>query len=158
MPLDLAMFRRGARGELNKNMRIPKYYHKLNEAEQAEWIKKEKEKVRDYSAKYRAKNPDKAKACAAKWDAKNHDKVKAYAAKWRAENRNKAKAYAAKRYAENHDKAKAYAAKYRAENPDKVKAQAARTTQRKRNQKNAMKFFQMTQALSEIANINTEKK
>jgi hypothetical protein len=52
-------------------MRIPKYYHKLNEAEQAEWIKKEKEKVRDYSAKYRAKNPDKAKACAAKWDAQN---------------------------------------------------------------------------------------
>jgi hypothetical protein len=100
-------------GKLNKNMKIPKYYHELNEAEQAEWMKKEKEKDRWYSAKYRAENPDKKKASSAKYYAKNLDRVKAKATKWHAKNRNK---------------------------------------------KDAMNFFQMTQALSEIANINTEKK
>jgi len=128
MPLDLAMFRREARGELNKNMRIPKYFYNLSEAEQAEWMKKEKEKGRDYWAKYRAKNLDKVKAKAAKY------------------------------YAENPDKAKDRAAKWRAKNPDKAKAKAVKWYAKNRNKKDAMNFFQMTQALSEIANINTEKK
>ena len=100
-------------GKLIKNMRIPKYFHKLNEAEQADWMKAKKEKLKSYFAKW---------------------------------------------YAENPDKTKAYFAKYRAENPDKVKAETARHKQRNHNKKTALKFFQMTQALSEIANINTEKK
>ena len=116
-------------------MYIPKYFHNLSEAEQSEWIKAKKDKVKA--------NLEKRNAQRAKWRAENREKRKAYNAKWRAENLEKTNDYQAKYRAKNREKRKAYDAKWYAET---------------RSQKSAIKFLQMTQAISEIANINTEKK
>ena len=124
-------------------MKIPKYFHNLSEVEQSEWIKKKKDKKRSKNAKYRAEN---------------YEKEKARQAKYRAENREKVSARYAKYQAENHDKVIARHAKYRAENREKMNDSWKKWHDKTQSQKSAIKFFQMTQAISEIANINTEKK
>ena len=79
-------------------------------------------------------------------------------AEWIKAKKEKENARRAKWRAENPEKAKAQYAKYRAENLEKIKAHKAKYNAETRSQKSAIKFFQMTQAISEIANINTEKK
>ncbi len=145
-------------GELNKNMYIPKYFYNLSKEEQAAWMTAKKEKRKYYFAKWCAENREKMEASKAKYYAKNPDKVKARSAKWRAENPDKEKAAKVKYRAKNLEKIHARDAKYRAGNPEKIKEMNKKSWIRKRSEKTAMKFFQMTQALSEIANINTEKK
>lgn len=109
-------------------MRLPIYYYNLSEDEQIEWIKAKKEKMRSYVRKWKAKNPEKLKIQKAKWCAKSPEKCKMRIAKWRAGN------------------------------PQKVKNGMAKYHAKRREKRAAIKFFQMTQAISEIANINTEKK
>ena len=90
-------------------------------------------------AEWIAVKKEKQKVITNRFEAKNPK----YHTKYRAENREKGKASNAKYNAKNREKRNSYHTKYYAE---------------KRSQKSAIKFFQMTQAVSEIANINTEKK
>jgi hypothetical protein len=58
----------------------------------------------------------------------------------------------------NPEKSKENNRKYRENNPEKVKCNNRIHNKKKKEERTSLKFFQMTQALSEIANINTEKK
>ena len=72
--------------------------------------------------------------------------------------RGKAKQRAAKYCAENAEKEKQRIAKYYAENPKKLKQRNAKYYAEIKQNQAAIQFFQMTQAVSEIANINTHQK
>ena len=135
-------------------MRIPKYIYNLSEAEQAEWIAVKKEKQKVIRDRFEAKNPK----YYTKYHAENREKRNSYNAKYNAKNREKRIAKQKKYYAENREKRIAQQKKYQTENREKKKSYNAKYRAEIRSEKSAIKFFQMTQAISEIANINTEKK
>jgi hypothetical protein len=101
-------------------MNFPKYFQRLSEQEQAEWIEDKKEKARvranlNYAVNY----------------AGNIEKIRARQAKYRAENKEKKKDYRAK----NLDKIKKYEAEYRAKNKDRTKKYNAKYYATKRKPK-----------------------
>jgi len=85
-----------------------------------------REKIRAYSAKYRAENQEKERARNAKYRAENPEKALARGAKYKAQNPEKIRAYRAKYRAENPEKERARNAKYRAENLEKALARGAK--------------------------------
>jgi hypothetical protein len=73
---------------------------------------KDPEKLREASAKYRAKNREKLLETNAKYYAENREKLLEQKAKYYAENREKIREYKAKYYAENREKLLEWQAKY----------------------------------------------
>jgi hypothetical protein len=123
-------------------MNFPKYFQRLSEQEQAEWIEDKKEKDRRNASLYNAANREKIKARLAKcyaankgkrkeYYAKNLEKIKAQLAKYRAENKEKIKEYRAK----NSEKLKKNKAEYRAKNKDRTKKYNAKYYATKRKPK-----------------------
>lgn len=74
----------------------------------------------------------------------------------KADRRAKKKQSNAKWRAKNPEKDKHRSAKWRAENPEKVKQCQAKWYAENKQNLAAIKFFQMAQVVSEIANINTK--
>jgi len=77
--------------------------------------------------------------------------------KWRRANPEKAKELDRKWRRANPEKAKERCLKWRRANPEKAKELDRKYGAKTRQQKAAIKFFQMTQAVAEIATIDTTK-
>jgi hypothetical protein len=173
--------------ERKKRYRENKDYCKKQNERQNRWRIINKEKLNKRRAKLRSENPEIEKKRRAKYYAENADKLKQRAKEWRAKNKEKLKQKGKKYRLENIEKVKKIAANYIFKNLDKVKQRrkryyaenldkirqcckiyhaqnAHKINQRKANnvkltrqEKAAIQFFQMTQAVAEIATIDTTK-
>ena len=110
----------------------------VTKARQTKRYVENREKIKDYQRKYRAKNltqkkkyyvenREKINNVNKRYRAENREKIKTHQKKYRAENREKIKTHKKKYSTENREKINATTRKYRAENREKINARDKRS-------------------------------